>query len=110
MLNPGTKVMNINAATIAAKNGSSFFITSSTCSLATLQPTKEYISHRRRDGADGQVHDNHDAKLDGVHSQALYNGKENRRKYEQGRGHVHKGSHNQQQNVDDEKESHSGWC
>ena len=40
MLNPGTKVMNINAATIAAKNGSSFFITSSTCSLATLQPTK----------------------------------------------------------------------
>ena len=40
LMNLGAKVMNINAATIAIKNGSSFFITSSTCSLATLQPTK----------------------------------------------------------------------
>ena len=41
--------------------------------------------------------------MDGIHAQRPADGKENRGEDKAGRRHVHKGSHNQQQNIDDKK-------
>ena len=41
--------------------------------------------------------------MDGIHAQRPADGKENRGEDKAGRRHVHKGSHNQQQNINDKK-------
>ena len=71
--------------------------------LSHLYADKQGRSHRRSDGSNTQVKDNHDTKVNGIHSQRLTNRKENRCKNQTGRSHVHKGSHNQQKNVNNEE-------
>ena len=65
---------------------------------------KQYASHRGSDGADGQVHDHHNTELDGIHAQVFHHRKEDWSEDQKGRRHIHKGSHDQQDQVDNQED------
>ena len=67
--------------------------------MAHLAAGEQDGTHRRGDGADAQVHADHDAELDGVHPEGLADGQEDRGENQDGGGGVHEGADDQQDDV-----------
>ena len=72
--------------------------------LSYLYSYKQGGSHWRRDSSDTQIEDHHNTEMNGVHPQCLADGQKNRGEDQTGRRHIHKGSHNQEKDIDDEKD------
>ena len=56
-------------------------------------------THRRGDGANAEIHADHDAELNGVHPEGLADGQEDGSEDQHCRGWVHKGAHDEQDDV-----------
>ena len=65
---------------------------------------EQYVSNRRCDRSYRKVHNHHDTKVDRAHSKALYDWKEDRCEDQKCRRHIHKCSHDQKENIEDQQD------
>ena len=72
--------------------------------LSYLNTNEQGGSYRRCDGSDTQVEDHHDTEMDGIHTQSCTHRKEDRGENQAGRRHIHKGTYDQQDNIDDKQD------
>ena len=65
---------------------------------------KQYVSNRWCDRSYGKIHNHHNTKVDRTHSKALYDRKEDRCENQKCRRHIHKCSHDQKENIEDQQD------
>lgn len=72
--------------------------------ISHLNTNKQCSAHRRRNGSDTEIEDQHDTKVDGVHAKCSTHWKENRGKDQAGRCHIHKSTYDQQDHIDQQED------
>lgn len=65
---------------------------------------KEYVSNRRSDCSDREVHNHHNTELYGVHAETRSDRHEDRSEDQQCRSHIHERTHDQQDQVNNQKQ------